>query len=139
MGPTMQNFYELPEYAAILTLLDSVLAEINLGLLIYHLESEDDPLRLKLIYANAAASRYTGANLAPKVGQYICDAFPSLADTDVPRAYFDVARGGKAVHLGNVRYQDAELADRTYSVRAFPMPLSCVGVLFERVDERRSS
>ena len=135
----MQNFYELPEYAAILTLLDSVLAEINLGLLIYHLEAQDDPQRLKLIYANAAASRYTGANLAPKVGQYILDAFPSLAGTEVPRTYFEVARGGKAVHLGNVRYQDADLADHTYSVRAFHMPLHCVGVLFERVDGSRSS
>jgi len=130
----MQNFYELPEYAAILTLLDSVLAEINLGLLIFHIESDDDPKGLKLIYANAASSRYTGADLAPKVGRFICDAFPSLADTDVPRAYFEVARGGKAVHLGNIRYEDAELAAHTYSVRAFPMPLACVGVLFERTD-----
>ena len=133
----MRSFYELPEYAAILTLLDSVLAEINLGLLIYHLESEDDPQRLKLIYANAAASRYTGANLEPRVGQYICEAFPSLADTEVPRTYFEVARGGKAVHLGNIRYEDAELPAHVYSVRAFRMPLACVGVLFERVDGTR--
>ena len=128
----MQNFYELPEYAAILTLLDSVLAELNLGLLIYRLESEVDPNRLRLIYANAEASRCTGVDLGPRVGKTIVEAFPALADTDVPRTYLEVARGGAAVHLGNVRYRDDEMAEQTYSVRAFPMPLQCVGVLFEQ-------
>lgn len=123
--------YELPEYAATLALLDSVLAELNLGLLIYRLESDDDPDRLRLIYANAEASRCTGANLKPRVGKTICEAFPSLAGTEVPATYFRVADGGEPVHLGNIRYQDADLADQTYSVRAFPMPLRCVGVLFE--------
>ena len=128
----MQASYELPEYAAILALLDSVLAELNLGLLIYRLESNDDPNQLRLIYANAEASRCTDTDLKPKVGMTICEAFPSLAGTEVPPTYFRVADGGEAVHLGNLRYRDDELADRTYSVRAFPMPLRCVGVLFER-------
>ena len=132
MAQAMPSYYEVPEYGAILTLLDAVLSELNLGLLIYRLESDDDPERLKLIYANAEASRCTGVALDGRVGKYIGEAFPALAGTDVPATYLRVGRDGAAAHLGNVRYRDHELAERTYSVRSFPMPMRCVGVLFER-------
>jgi len=86
---------------------------------------------LRLIYANAEASRCTGTDLAPRVGKMILEAFPSLAGTELPRTYLEVASGGAAVHLGNVRYRDDQMAEQTYSVRAFPMPMQCAGVLFE--------
>lgn len=128
----MTRFYELPSYSAILTLLDSVLAEINLGLLIYHVEQTDHPESLKLIYANSEASRSTGVELRPRVGKPIGEAFPSLRDTEIPRIFLDVARTRKARRLEAVRYRDDEMRERTYRVRAFPMPMQCVGVIFER-------
>lgn len=131
----MQTFYELPSYSAILSLLDSVLAEINLGLMIYHVPSDDDRSAAKFIYANAEASRCTGFDMTDRVGKRILEAFPRLADTDVPDRFLEVARSGRATKLDPVRYRDGDAEERVYRVRAFPMPLQCVGVIFERIEQ----
>jgi len=132
----MSQYFELPEYSAILTFLDAVLAEINMGIFIYHLEDPEDERKLKLIYANKEASNCTGADLSPLVGKYILEAFPGLAETQFPKAFRDVIVQGESRRLGAMEYEDANLKKRSYSVRAFPMPAGCMGVLFESlVDE----
>ena len=132
VGP-MSQYFELPEYSAILTFLDAVLAEINMGIFIYHLEDPEDERKLKLIYANKEASNCTGADLTPLVGKYILEAFPALAETEIPKAYRDVVVQGESRRIGTVEYEDANLKKRSYSVRAFPMPAGCMGVLFESI------
>ena len=131
----MASYFELPEYSAILTFVDAVFSQLNIGLLIYHLEEPEEPTSLKLIYANAEASRCTGADLGTLTGKTILEAFPNLADTDLPRIYAEVTKQGKPQKVGVVRYEDAQLERATYSVKAFPMPSSCVGVLFENIPD----
>lgn len=131
----MSQYFELPEYSAILTFLDAVLAEINMGIFIYHLEDPEDERKLKLIYANKEASNCTGADMRPLVGKYILEAFPALAKTDIPRAYRDVVVQGESRRIGMVEYEDEKLEKRSYSVRAFPMPAGCAGVIFESVPD----
>ena len=129
----MSSYYELPEYSAIVTFIDAVFSQLNIGLLIYHLEEPADPAKLRLIYANAEASRCSGTNLSDRIGQYILEAFPNLATTDLPRIYATVAVHGKPQRLGVVGYEDEHLESASYTVRAFPMPSTCVGILFENV------
>jgi len=131
----MTQYFELPEYSAILTFLDAVLAEINMGIFIYHLEDHEDERKLKLIYANKEASNCTGADMAPLVGKYILEAFPALAETEFPKAFRDVVVRGESCRLGTMEYEDATLKKRSYTVRAFPMPAGCMGVLFESVSD----
>jgi hypothetical protein len=69
----------------------SIFSELNIGLLIYHLEEEDNPRSLKLLYANRVASTYTGADLSERVGRHIVDAFPALANSHLPEVFSDVA------------------------------------------------
>lgn len=126
------KFYVLPEYSAILSVVDSVLHHINVGLLIYHLEDPPRDETLRLIYANNEASRYTGSDLQEQVGKFILDAFPGLEGTAVPATYADVVRRQRPANLGEVRYSDDNIASSRYGVKAFPMPGQCVGVLFER-------
>ena len=127
----MPSYYELPEYSAILTFVDAVFSQINIGLLIYHLEEPDDPTTLRLIYANAEASRCTGTDLTDRIGKFILEAFPNLGD--LPRVYASVATKGIPQRLGVVSYKDEHLQEASYAVRAFPMPSSCVGILFENI------
>jgi hypothetical protein len=129
----MPSYYELPEYSAILTFVDAVFSQINIGLLIYHLEEPDDPTKLRLIYANAEASRCTGTDLSDRIGKFILEAFPNLQETDLPRIYASVAIKEIPQRLGVVSYKDDQLQEASYAVRAFPMPSSCVGILFENV------
>ena len=64
---------------------------------------------------------------------FIHEAFPNLAETDIPKTYATVATKEIPQRLGVVHYKDERLQEASYTVRAFPMPSSCVGILFENI------
>jgi hypothetical protein len=130
-----EQYYELPEFAAILSFVDAIFAEINIGLLIYHVENPGEIRSARLIYANKQASACTGTDLRPRLGQPIFEAFPRLIGTEVPRAILEVANDQRPRRLGVVGYEDEQIRPGAFATRVFPMPHGCVGVLFEKVDD----
>ena len=126
-----QQYFELPEFSGILTFVDAIFSEINMGLLIYHVENPDDIRTARLIYANRMASEFTGTDLGRQIGKLIFDAFPYLVDTEVPRLYQEASSQKKSHHLGIVDYEDENVKRGRYSTRVFPMPSDCIGILFE--------
>lgn len=125
--------YVLPEFGPIVSLLDALLSELNVGLFIYHLGDTEDETSLMLVYANKEAARSTGLPVESRIGMRILDAFPPLAETDVPRTFREIVMTQQSRRI-EVAY--AETGDEVdYTVRAFPMPANCVGVLFERSEE----
>lgn len=126
-------YYELPEFSAILSFIDAIFADLNMGLFIYYLEDPDDPKTLRLVYANNEASRSTGANLNHMIGKSILEAFPNLADTGLPEAFAEVLAKREPKRWENFEYSYKQLQKKTYDVKAFPMPSNCMGVLFESV------
>jgi len=116
----------------------SVFAELNTGLLIYHLADPADPDSLTLVYANAAASKYTGADLDTLIGKTIHEAFPGLRDSHLPATYAEVSAGGQSVNLGAFEYAgDSQVKPGYFAVKAFPMPARCAGVVFENITLRK--
>ena len=130
------KFYVLPEYSGILSFIDAIFADLNMGLFIYYLEDPDDPKTLRLVSANNEASRSTGANLNHMIGKSILEACPNLADTGLPEAFAEVLAKREPKRWENFEYSDKQLQKKTYDVKAFPMPQSCIGVLFENLAEQ---
>lgn len=126
-----------PDADSMVKAADALMAGMNEGLLIYLAESMEDPAKLRLLYANADASRFTGTDLSAVIGKKIGDAFPALIDTDLPQAFLDVVHSQKPVKIGAVEYEDEQLDKAYYSVKAFPMPNHCVGVIFENIGLRK--
>ena len=126
-------YQELPEFSAILTFVDAIFSEINIGLLIYHVADREKIESAKLIYANKEASRYTGTDLRQRIGMTIFEAFPDLAETELPRVFSEVINRNEPRRVGPVEYGDQEVMHAAYETRAFPMPNSCLGVIFEVV------
>ncbi len=121
----------------LLALMDLVFSNMNLGLLVYEMEHPKDERKLKLVYANAEASRYTGTDLQNKVGKYVLDAFPALAGTELPKAYLEIASRKEARTIGLVEYADETMQKKAYSVKGFPLPANCLGIIFEDVQVRK--
>ncbi len=117
--------------------LDLVFASLNNGVLVYHAENPDDESKLKLIYANREASHDTGTDLQPRIGKYIFEAFPNLRNSDLARAFMDVVQSREACNIGLVEYADTDMQHGSYSVKAFPLPLNCIGVMFEDIALRK--
>lgn len=123
---------------AMMRFVSSVLAELNIGLLIFHLEDPSEAHSLRLLYANHAASEYTEADLTPLIGQTILEAFPALTDSGLPETYAEVVRNQKSCNVGAFEYEgDGNVAKGHYAVKAFPMPNDCVGIAFENITVRR--
>lgn len=128
---------EFTSVSDLICLIDDIFADLNMGLFIYHIEDPNKTDSLRLIYANNEASRYTGVDLQQRVGKYIYDAFPSLKGTEIPKAFHDVILSRKATRIGVVDYSDEYIGPSSYSVKAFPMPNQCLGVIFENVALRK--
>jgi signal transduction histidine kinase len=126
-----------PDLTDLITFIQSVFSNLNVGLLVYHLEDVDEAASLRLRYANEEASTYTESDLQRLVGKTILEAFPALADTELPQTYAQVARDRHPRELGTIAYADENLEKSYYAVKAFPMPHDCVGVLFENIALRK--
>ena len=128
---------DLPDVDALVHFIGSIFADINLGLIVYHLEDPAEATSLRMVYVNHEASRYTGADLSGLVGKTILDAFPNLAETELPETYARVATEKKPEKLGTIAYGDEHLEQSYYAVKAFPLPNGCMGVLFENITLRK--
>jgi len=136
----IKNIYsELPEFSAILTFVDAIFSEINIGLLIYHVADREKIESARLIYTNKQASLCTGTDLRERVGMHIFEAFPALADSDAARVFAKVVATRESSKVGVVEYGDQDVQQARYETRAFPMPHSCLGVMIENISIRSLS
>ncbi len=126
------------DFDTMVDVVSSILSEFNMGLLIYHLEDDDDPLSLRLAFANRVASEYTHADLSDRIGLTIGEAFPALATSELPEIYAEVAREKHSRNVGAYEYAgDSQVGRGFYAVKAFPMPHNSVGIVFENITVRK--
>lgn len=118
-------------------LIDAVFSEMNIGLLIYQLENLSDVKKIRLVYANRQAAKYTGTDLNSQAGKYLFEVFPALAETDLPQIFVEVAKTKQSRTIGAMEYQDENVQKSYFASKAFPMPNACVGVLFENITLRK--
>ena len=103
------------------------------GLHIWQLEQPLDPNSLRMLTANPITVEFTGIPTQSIVGKTILEAFPALAGTDIPGRYAEVARSGQEQDLGEVVYGDDRVESSIFTVKAFPLPDRCVGIVFENI------
>jgi len=120
-----------------LQLYADIVKNMQIGLYVWRLEDVNDPTSLQLMLTNAAATQFTGVSMEERIGDTLIECFPALATTELPEVYAQVARLKKTINLGEVKYSDEHMAERIYSVQAFPLPDMCVGVSFEDVTQRK--
>ncbi|NEP19843.1 MAG: PAS domain S-box protein [Leptolyngbya sp. SIO4C1] len=108
------------------------------GFYLWQLEAADDPRSFRLIATNPAAAQLTGIPADTVLGKQMIEGFPALFETNIPQRYQTIVNTGKEQDIGEVVYGPSG-SQKTYAVKAFPLPQRCVGVLFEDVTERRAT
>jgi len=114
-----------------------ICSSMNIGLMVHHIEDFENVEFIQFIYANPEASKYTGTDLSALVGKSLPEAFPELTKTDVPEVFLEVARTKEARNIGVMEYEDKNVKQANFAVKAFPLPNDCVGVAFENVTHRK--
>ncbi len=103
------------------------------GMYFYRLDAGN---RLILTGANRSADRIIGISHQALLGKTIEEAFPSLADTEIPEIYRSVALGRIGTHAFEIPYRD-ERFDGWYAVSVFRPGTRTVAVDFVDITERK--
>ncbi len=111
----------------------NIIESIPAGIHIYRLEDDD---RLVFIGANPAADALLGVDNRQFVGKTIEEAFPPLAETEIPACYRRTAASGESWHSEQIAYQD-EQSSGAFDVWAFQTQPGEMVTAFLDVTERR--
>ena len=112
----------------------SIVESSPMGIHLYRLEG---PGRLVLTGSNPAGDQILGTPMGPLVGQTIEEAFPGLADTEVPDRYRRLCAGGDPWRT-EITYSD-ERSRGLYEVHAFQTVPGMMAVMFLDVTQRRQA
>jgi PAS domain S-box-containing protein len=104
-----------------------------MGMFMYNLLEDG---RLVLEGANPAADRILGINCAERIGKTIEEAFPPLAETEVPRRYIEAAAHGTPWFFEQVDYDDGTVAG-AFEVHAFQTRPGSMAVSFMDITDRK--
>lgn len=102
-----------------------------MGMHMYRLDAAD---RLVLIDANPAADRMTNVDNRQRLGMTMEDAFPGLAETEIPMRYRAAAREGIPWQTQRLDYTDGKITG-AYEVYAFQTAPGEMAVQFMEVTE----
>jgi anti-anti-sigma factor len=114
----------------------SIVAQLSLGLHVYHLEDIDDDRTLRMIDANSAVEALTGVAPERTIGRTLDESFPDLRAQGVPQLYASVIRSGEPTSF-EVVYGDEQVIESAFAVRAAPLPGNCLAVSFENITQRK--
>jgi len=110
----------------------SIVQSSPMGMLLYELGPDDG---LILVDSNDAADRFTGTSTEALRGKRLEDAFPGLAETQIPDIYRRVARGGTPWAIHDLQYGEGEVRG-AFDVHAFRTSPGRMAVLFLEVTDR---
>ena len=113
-----------------------LVARAPIGLMVLHLENMEDAGSFRILAANSAVVPVSGMpDLAVNslIGRSFAEVSPAISATELPELFAAVIRSGSARHLGEIRYGDERLPEGVYSIRAFPLPNRCVGIVFDDI------
>ena len=122
-----------------LTLFEDVVHNIQIGLAVLHAPDANDVGSVRLISFNPAAETIARRPLFELLGKTLREVVPFAAGGTLERLVLGVASDG-VVREGSVaRSRDPLDPNRAVSMKAFPLPASCVGVALEDVSEQTRS
>jgi len=113
----------------------SIVQSSPMGMFVYRLEAEG---RLVFADANPAADELLGVDSKQFVGKTIEEAFPPLADTELPDRYREAAANGTFWSTEQIDYADDQIQG-AYEVYAFQTSPGEMAVMFLDVTERRKN
>ncbi|UCH79172.1 MAG: PAS domain S-box protein [Candidatus Coatesbacteria bacterium] len=111
----------------------NVVESSPMGIHMYELAPDG---RLIFVGANPAADEILGVDNSQFIGKTIEEAFPPLADTEVPERYRRAAAEGELWHTEQIAYED-ERIQGAFAVTAFQTSPGRMAAMFLDVTERK--
>jgi len=111
----------------------NIIQQSPMGIHLYELKEDN---RLIFTGANSASDRLLGADHVQFIGKTIEEAFPGLADTEVPERYRDAAKNGAIWRTEQIDYNEGWICG-AFEVAAFQTEPGKMAVFFNEITERK--
>ena len=111
----------------------SVIESCPEGMMLYNLEPDN---RLIFVGTNPAADKILGVTCNQFIGNTIEEAFPSLAETEIPDRYREICRTGKSWQTDQISYEDEQVKG-IFEVHAFQTGPDRMALFFSDVTKKR--
>ena len=115
---------------------EDVILNSATGIVVLRLEQPGDPKSLRILMANDAANRFSGADLKGQAGRILGEAFPKFEAAGLHKVYASVAESGGTRDIGEVNANE-ELVKGIFALKAYGLPDHRVCVNFENITERK--
>ncbi len=122
-----------------LTLFEDVVHNVQIGLAVMHVGDPRDVETVRLISFNPAAEAIARRPLFDMLGKGLREIVPFAAGGVLEHLVLGVASDGIVREGAVVRSRDPRNPNRAVSMKAFPLPASCVGVALEDTSEQTRS
>jgi PAS domain S-box-containing protein len=117
-----------------------IVNNMQFGLMVWYLVDPNDMTSFQLVTSNPAASQLTGVSLENYVGQRIVHFFYINKEKRASlERYAEVARSGCQIDQHEIYYSNEGRAGKFFSVKVFPLPNQCIGVVFDNVTDRKQA
>ncbi len=113
-----------------------IVENMQVGLCVWHLESDKEPI-FSLLTANPAATKLLSQNLDECRGLLLSECFPQAPENRkiLLEAHAEVIRSGQPKELGEFYYTNAEDRESFFTIKIFPLPNRFVGMAIEDITE----
>ncbi len=122
-----------------LTLFEDVVHNVQIGLVVMHVGDPADVGSARLISFNPAAEGIAHRPLFDALGKPLREIIPFASGGTFETLVLGVARDGVVREASVGRSRDLRDPNRALSMKAFPLPASCVGVALEDTSEQTRS
>jgi len=123
------------------TVLDYYVAlveRVPTGILVWSAVEADDPMAIRLVRANRAATESLGLDHDSIIGCRLDEVFPAVRADDAARM-LALRDTNRVEHFSDIEYSGARTARRVYRWRAVAMPGGLIAALFEDVTKERAN
>ena len=109
---------------------------LGAALCLLELETPGEPASFRIDYANDAAGEAWRTPVEGVVGWQLLEAFPALADTDLPRCFASLVAEQRTATVDGFYYPgDERVESGSFSFEAFPVGAGRLAIVFERVGD----
>jgi PAS domain S-box-containing protein len=127
------------EAQAQIKLYADIVSNMQVAVFVWQLHEPNNSHALRLVATNPAAVELTGIDTEKFLEQPLSQCFPGLVAAGVPERCVEVIRSGRERDLGEIDCFYEPVDEKTFALKAFPLPNRLVGLMVADITHRKES
>lgn len=116
-----------------------IVSNMQVAVFVWQSKEPNNSHSLRLVATNPTATELTGISTEEFLDRSLAECFPRLAAAEVPQRCIEVIRSGQERDLGEIDCFYEPFVEKTFALKAFPLPNRMVGLMVADITHRKES